>query len=58
MNCKKSRATLLVGCDNAPGSAQGLKKRDEKLDSRAAEKGAKKLVCSDCVKILDQESSH
>jgi hypothetical protein len=32
---------------------QGCKKRDEKLDSRAAEKGAKKLVSSNFVKILE-----
>jgi hypothetical protein len=36
---------------------QWYKKRDEKLDSRAAEKGAKKLVISDFVKILEYESS-
>jgi hypothetical protein len=29
---------------------KGIKKRDEKLDSRAAKKGAKKLVSSDCAK--------
>jgi hypothetical protein len=32
-------------------------KRDEKSDSCAAEKGAKKLVGSDFVKILEYESS-
>ncbi len=32
---------------------QWYKKRDEKLDSRAAEKGAKKLVSSDFAKILE-----
>ncbi len=32
---------------------QGYEKWDEKLDSRAAEKGAKKLVSSDFVKILE-----
>ncbi len=31
---------------------QWYKKRDEKLDSRAAKKGAKKLVSSNCAKIL------
>ncbi len=36
---------------------KGIKKRDEKLDSCAAEKGAKKLVSSDCAKILEKESS-
>ena len=32
---------------------QGYEKRDEKSDSRAAEKGAKKLVSSDFSKILE-----
>ncbi len=36
-----------------PGSAQGLRKQDKKLDSHAAKKGTKKLVSSDCAKILD-----
>jgi hypothetical protein len=36
---------------------KGIKKGDEKLGSRAAEKGAKKLVSSDCTKILEKESS-
>jgi hypothetical protein len=36
---------------------KGMRKRDEKLDSCAAKKGAKKLVNSDCAKILDKESS-
>ncbi len=35
------------------GSAQDLRKRDKKLDSRAARKGAKKLVSSNCAKILE-----
>jgi hypothetical protein len=34
-------------------SAKGTKKRDEKSDSRAAEKGAKKLVSSKFAKILE-----
>ncbi len=34
------------------------KKRDEKLDSCAAEKGAKKLVSSASAKILEKESSN
>jgi hypothetical protein len=34
-----------------------MRKWNEKLDSRAAEKGAKKLVSSDYAKILDKESS-
>ena len=34
-----------------------MRKWDEKLDSRAAKKGAKKLVSSDFAKILDKESS-
>jgi hypothetical protein len=37
---------------------KGIKKQDEKLDSRAAEKGAKKLVSSDYAKILDKESNN
>jgi hypothetical protein len=32
--------------------------RDEKLESRAAKKGAKKLVSSDVAKILENESSN
>jgi hypothetical protein len=32
---------------------QGYEKRDEKSDSHAAEKGAKKLVSSDFAKILE-----
>jgi hypothetical protein len=34
-------------------SAKGTRKRDEKSDSRAAKKGAKKLVSSDFAKILE-----
>jgi hypothetical protein len=37
---------------------KGMKNWDEKLDSRAAEKGAKKLVNSNHAKILDKESSN
>ncbi len=37
---------------------KGIKKRDEKLDSRAAEKGTKKLVSSNCAKILEKENSN
>jgi hypothetical protein len=37
---------------------KGMRKQDEKLDSRAAKKGAKKLVISDCTKILEKESSN
>jgi hypothetical protein len=37
---------------------KGMKILDEKLDSRAAEKGAKKLVNSNSVKILEKESSN
>jgi hypothetical protein len=36
---------------------QKVKKRDEKLDSCTAEKGAKKLVSSNFAKILEKESS-
>jgi hypothetical protein len=32
---------------------QGYKKRDKKLDSRAAKKGAKKFVSSNFAKILE-----
>ncbi len=35
-----------------------MRKQDEKSDSHAAKKGAKKLVSSDCVKILENESSN
>ncbi len=37
---------------------QRYEKRDEKLDSRAADKGTKKLVSSDLAKILEEESSN
>ena len=36
---------------------KGIKKWDKKLDSCAAEKGVKKLVSSNCAKILEKESS-
>ncbi len=36
---------------------QRYEKWDEKSDSHAAEKGAKKLVSSDFAKILEHESS-
>ncbi len=36
---------------------KGIKKQDKRLDSRAAKKGPKKLVSSDCMKILENESS-
>jgi hypothetical protein len=39
-------------------SAKGMRKRVEKLDFRAAKKGAKKLVSSNFAKILEQESSN
>jgi hypothetical protein len=39
-------------------STKGIKKGDEKSDSRAAEKGLKKLVSSRCVKTLEKESSN
>ncbi len=38
-------------------STKGIKKRDEKSDFHAAEKGAKKLVSSNCAKILGKDSS-
>jgi hypothetical protein len=37
---------------------KGMRKQDEKLDSCAAKKGAKKLVSSNHAKILDKESSN
>ncbi len=36
---------------------KGIKKQDEKSDSRSAKKGAKKLVTSNCAIILEKESS-
>jgi hypothetical protein len=36
---------------------KGMRKQDEKSNSRAAKKGAKKLVGSNYAKILDKESS-
>jgi hypothetical protein len=38
--------------DVLPWSAKGMRKWDKKLDSRAAKKGAKKLVSSNFAKIL------
>jgi hypothetical protein len=35
-----------------------MRKRDEKSESRAARKGAKKLVSSNYAKTLDKESSN
>jgi hypothetical protein len=35
-----------------------MRKRDEKFDSLAAEKGGKKLVSSNHAKILDKERSN
>jgi hypothetical protein len=37
---------------------KGIKKCDEKSDSHAAKKGTKKLVSSNCAKILEKESSN
>jgi hypothetical protein len=37
---------------------KGMRKQDEESDSRAAEKGAKKLLSSNYAKILDKESSN
>ncbi len=44
--------------DVLPWSTKGVRNWDEKLDSRAAKKGAKKLVSSECAKILDKENSN
>jgi hypothetical protein len=37
---------------------KGMRKRDEKSDSCAAKKGAKKQLSSNYAKILDKESSN
>jgi hypothetical protein len=37
---------------------KGMRKWDKKLGFRAAKKGAKKLVSSNCVKIQEKESSN
>ncbi len=42
-----------VHVQRTSSECQGYKKWDKKLDSRAAEKGAKKLVSSDFAKILE-----
>jgi hypothetical protein len=39
-------------------STKGMRKRVDESDSYAAKKGAKKLVRSDCTKILEKESSN
>jgi hypothetical protein len=39
-------------------STKGKKKQEKKLESRATEKGAKKLVSSNVAKILEKESSN
>jgi hypothetical protein len=41
-----------------PWSPKGMRNWRKKLDSRAAKKGTKKLVSSNCVKILEKESSN
>jgi hypothetical protein len=49
-----------MGADIQRGtwSTRSMRKRDEKSDFGAAEKGVKKLVSSDCAKILEKESSN
>jgi hypothetical protein len=42
-----------VHVQHTSSQCQGYEKWDEKSDSRAAEKGAKKLVSSDFAKILE-----
>jgi hypothetical protein len=44
-----------VHVQRTSSECQSYQKRDEKLDSRAAEKGAKKLVSSDFAKILNMK---
>jgi hypothetical protein len=44
--------------DILPQSTKGMRKQDEKSESHAAEKGAKKLVSSNYTKILEKESSN
>jgi hypothetical protein len=46
-----------VHVQRTTSDSKGLRKQDEKLDSHAAEKGMKKLVSSNFVKILEKESS-
>jgi hypothetical protein len=41
-----------------PWSPKGMINRDKKSDSRAAKKDVKKLVSSDCAKILEKESNN
>jgi hypothetical protein len=43
---------------NVVSGVQKVWKRDEKSESRATKKGAKKLVSSDVTKILEKESSN
>jgi hypothetical protein len=48
-----------MGAHVQPGTrrTKGIRKWDEKSDSHAAKKGAKKLVSSTSAKILEKESS-
>ncbi len=56
---KRVMCTSSMGAHVCHGTqrTKGMRKWDEKSDSRAAEKGAKKLVSSDCAKILVKVSS-
>jgi hypothetical protein len=51
--CQKHGGTCTTWCPEYERYGNGIKK----LESRATEKGAKKLVSSDVAKILEKESS-
>ncbi len=62
-SCERLASRKRVMCARNMGlyiqcwSTKGMRKWDKKLDSRAAKKGPKKLVSSDCAKILEKESN-
>jgi hypothetical protein len=55
--CIMCASTMGVHVQRGTRRTKGMRKRDEKSDSCAAKKGAKKLVNSNCAKILVKESS-
>jgi hypothetical protein len=56
--CTMCAKNMEVHVQRGTQRTKGMRKRDEKSDSRAAKKGAKKLVSSNYAKILEKESSN
>jgi hypothetical protein len=55
--CIKCARNMGVYVRHGTRRTKSIETQDEKLDSRAAKKGTKTLVCSNCAKILEKESS-